>query len=47
MIEWLIPIGILVAVFGLIWWDTVNDPLLGKDRSSHRQDSEKHEDLCQ
>lgn len=34
--EWLICIGILVVVFGLVWWDVENDPLLGKDRSAHR-----------
>lgn len=45
--EWLICIGILVVVFGLVWWDVENDPLLGKDRSTHRQSSEDHEDLCQ
>ena len=45
--EWIIPIVILVILYGLIWLDVDKDPLIGKDRSRHRQNSEDHEDLCQ
>lgn len=29
--EWLIPIGILVVIIGLVWRDVENDPAFKKD----------------